>query len=102
MPENMISVGAAGNSGSLNTLEQCGPCRDPGPHMPRPPGALIIAVVGVGVCVRNNPRSDPRRSEVSVPARGAGVDGTFLHSVFDVDVQFLTVSSPWAHLQRRA
>lgn len=98
----MISVGAAGNSGSLNTLEQSGLCLDHVSHMPRPPEALIIAVVGVGVCVRNNSRFDPRRSEVLVPAGVADVDWTFLHSVFDVDVQFLTVSSPWSHLQRRA
>lgn len=37
-----------------------------------------------------------------VPAGGADSDWAFLHSVFDVDVQFLTVSSSWSHLQRRA
>lgn len=46
------------------------------------------------------PRPPERRSPM-LPAGGANVDGTFLHSVLAVGVQFLTATSSGPHLRRR-
>lgn len=91
MPENMILVGAAGNSGSLNALGT------PLTHAPPTRSAPYR---------RGQDRGARMRGEMAlllvlVPGWGAEVGWTFLHSVFAVGVQFLTVSSSWSHLRQR-